>query len=204
MSLEQILHRISEQQDALRASLLTDAAFRSGILGVLSELLDQGLDFRITVNRKNPSQQLQSYRAGAASEREDQPDRKQVSTEESATVSVIEIWRQGRIRAVQGEIDNCAGRLGELANSHWGSRDPMTLLPYFKNPGVDEKLLAFASSLSAGEGRVAVLHTDLDRFKEINTALTETGGDAVIGEFAERLRRHFPRYGIVVRKGGDE
>jgi diguanylate cyclase (GGDEF)-like protein len=52
--------------------------------------------------------------------------------------------------------------------------------------------------------RVAVLLTDLDRFKEINDTLGHHHGDLLIREIARRIAANAPAVATVARLGGDE
>jgi diguanylate cyclase (GGDEF)-like protein/PAS domain S-box-containing protein len=52
--------------------------------------------------------------------------------------------------------------------------------------------------------RVAVLHLDLDRFKQINDAYGHAAGDSVLVAVAETLRTTVGTSGLVARTGGDE
>jgi diguanylate cyclase (GGDEF)-like protein len=53
-------------------------------------------------------------------------------------------------------------------------------------------------------GRVALLLIDLDGFKAVNDTLGHEAGDALLIEFAERLRQALPRTALPARLGGDE
>jgi diguanylate cyclase (GGDEF)-like protein len=52
--------------------------------------------------------------------------------------------------------------------------------------------------------RVAIIHMDLDNFKDINDSLGHDAGDLVLQEVAQRLRRSVRQDEEVVRVGGDE
>ncbi|MGB0514078.1 MAG: putative bifunctional diguanylate cyclase/phosphodiesterase, partial [Wenzhouxiangellaceae bacterium] len=68
------------------------------------------------------------------------------------------------------------------------------------------------ADLAGGSGRLGLLFIDLDDFKRINDTLGHDSGDAVLAEFAERLRRVLSGVEeadleikpIVARLGGDE
>ena len=55
-----------------------------------------------------------------------------------------------------------------------------------------------------GEGVLAVLYVDLDRFKDINDSLGHRTGDAVLLQMAERLTHHLRPADTLARLGGDE
>jgi diguanylate cyclase (GGDEF)-like protein/PAS domain S-box-containing protein len=81
------------------------------------------------------------------------------------------------------------------------THDPLTGLP---------NRVLFHSHLSAAcEGggpadSFAVLHLDLDHFKEVNDAYGHAAGDSLLKQFAERLKPCFQATGTVARLGGDE
>ncbi len=85
---------------------------------------------------------------------------------------------------------------------HLSLHDPLTGLPNRRY--VHELLAAALARADADGGGVAVLLLDLDRFKEINDALGQDTGDALLREAGERLRAHLDGRGVVARLGGDE
>ncbi len=96
-----------------------------------------------------------------------------------------------------------AARLRSQAaeTEHQAMRDALTGLP---NRALFNRLLEDALSSRRGEGSVAVLLMDLDRFKEINDTLGHFNGDVVIERVGERLRTVVREGDTVARLGGDE
>lgn len=60
------------------------------------------------------------------------------------------------------------------------------------------------ATLAAPSSRLAVFYLDLDRFKPINDTRGHHVGDRVLGEIADRLRRHLLPDQLAARIGGDE
>jgi diguanylate cyclase (GGDEF)-like protein len=89
----------------------------------------------------------------------------------------------------------------EARFQHLAMHDPLTGLPNrtMSNQRLEEGLL----SLAKGE-LLAVLYLDLDRFKRVNDSLGHPAGDALICEFAERLRHLTRAQDTISRIGGDE
>jgi diguanylate cyclase (GGDEF)-like protein/PAS domain S-box-containing protein len=59
-------------------------------------------------------------------------------------------------------------------------------------------------ALSTGEGPIAVLYLDVDRFKRINDSLGHAGGDALLVQIAARISTAVGSRATVGRLGGDE
>lgn len=113
-----------------------------------------------------------------------------------------EIWSLPAATTQRADPNELAGLIEEMIKRHWGGRDPHTMLPYLKNAGSPAQFAATVRSFKASP--VAVLHTDLDKFKAINDEVTEVGGNKVLAEFARRFRLAFAELGVTVRTGGDE
>ncbi len=80
--------------------------------------------------------------------------------------------------------------------------DPLTGVP--NRPHFVELLQAELQRSAAGEGQLAVLVLDIDRFSELNSLVWPERGDALLRRFAEILRSQAGSQGIVGRLGGDE
>jgi diguanylate cyclase (GGDEF)-like protein len=88
----------------------------------------------------------------------------------------------------------------ELA--HQAAHDDLTRLP---NRAETERLLGRAlTRAQRGDGRVAVLFVDLDRFKECNDSFGHAAGDFVLRTAAERMTTVVRPDDTVCRLGGDE
>ena len=67
----------------------------------------------------------------------------------------------------------------------------------------NRRMLELFKSHHRGEA-VAILHINLDHFKQVNDTFGHKAGDAVLRRVAEILRAHCPDNGLVSRIGGDE
>ncbi|WP_316235271.1 MULTISPECIES: GGDEF domain-containing protein [unclassified Bradyrhizobium] len=199
--MQQINDRIALLRERLINSIIPEAEFRAEIAGHLTELAKLGLQAQITI--KADEAELASYRANEAVDRAVPADyRNSVSERGKSVVSIVEAW-YGSGGRPEG-VDQCSNELGLLTNLHWGDRDPMTLLPFFKVAGTEKRVLEYAALLTGGDKQIAIVHIDLDKFKDVNTEFGEPGGDAVLVEFGRRLRETFSDDGVVFRKGGEE
>ncbi|QLF71339.1 EAL domain-containing protein [Peteryoungia desertarenae] len=80
--------------------------------------------------------------------------------------------------------------------------DPLTSLANRRK--LDMELDELSREGSRQRQRFAILHLDLDRFKEINDTLGHAAGDAMLVHASKILMRHVPRGDLVARIGGDE
>ncbi|WP_195838197.1 GGDEF domain-containing protein [Methylocystis rosea] len=102
------------------------------------------------------------------------------------------------------QIEDLARRLGDLALRHWAARDQGTLLPRLQDSGMPDRVLRSVQDMVSDARFLAVVHADLDKFKDINDSVGEAKGNVVIRAFADRLRNAFSDLGLVVRTGGEE
>jgi diguanylate cyclase (GGDEF)-like protein len=84
---------------------------------------------------------------------------------------------------------------------HTSLHDALTELP---NRRYLDKVLAERAAAARGEDGVALLHIDLDRFKQINDTLGHAAGDAMLVHVAKVLRDNVRADDFVARIGGDE
>ena len=100
------------------------------------------------------------------------------------------------LEARNGELEAARQRI-EFTAMH----DALTGLP--NRRFLDEVLADHAARFETGE-RAAVLHIDLDRFKQINDTLGHAAGDAMLVHTADILRAVARQGDFVARVGGDE
>jgi two-component system cell cycle response regulator len=107
---------------------------------------------------------------------------------------LIYIWL---IKPFVSARDEALAQVSQLAFT-----DPLTQLPNRRLLLMDLKRLMAGTVRHKDHG--ALLLIDLDRFKPINDALGHDAGDAVLVEFAKRLRSITRPEDVVGRLGGDE
>lgn len=181
--------------------MIPEAEFRQEMTGLLSEIRELGSEARITIKTNNSD--LAIYRANGAIDHTASADYRNTASEpDRAVISIVEAWDHSGNRP-EG-FEQCTNDLTLLTNAHWGDRDPMTLLPFFKVAGTEKRVLNYAASLVGRDRQIAIAHLDLDKFKDVNTEFGEPGGDAVLAEFGQRLRDAFSDDDVVFRKGGEE
>ena len=114
---------------------------------------------------------------------------------------------EDQARALENARDSEAEKSAELdvmraTAEHEALHDPLTGLA---NRRYLEREMERLAKASAGPGQgVAVLHVDLDRFKQINDTLGHAAGDFVLRHVASRLRQVVRGSDFVARVGGDE
>ncbi len=103
--------------------------------------------------------------------------------------------------------DEAEARNAELEHAknrieHNALHDPLTGLANRRK--LDHELDALSSHSPGERKRFAILHLDLDRFKQINDTLGHAAGDAVLIHAAKILSRNVREGDVVARIGGDE
>jgi diguanylate cyclase (GGDEF)-like protein len=85
---------------------------------------------------------------------------------------------------------------------HNALHDSLTGLPNRRY--LDEILEHYAAACARSGGYAALLHIDLDRFKQINDTLGHAAGDAMLVHAAQVLKANVRSQDFVARIGGDE
>jgi diguanylate cyclase (GGDEF)-like protein len=138
----------------------------------------------------------------------------------------VPVRRPGSVRGVLALYDRRGGRdfddgdlsaLGTLADQaaiavenvlaheeaqRLSHTDPLTGL--FNYRALRESLRREVERASRFGHQLAVLVLDLDRFKEVNDLHGHAAGDAVLAEFARRLRAEIREVDLAFRQGGEE
>lgn len=105
-----------------------------------------------------------------------------------------------------------AKRLAEARNAqleeanrrvrHTSLHDELTGLPNRRY--LMDHLDRLDSEAEMASGRIAILHMDLDRFKQVNDAYGHAAGDRLLQHAADLMRSVFRPHDLVARIGGDE
>jgi diguanylate cyclase (GGDEF)-like protein/PAS domain S-box-containing protein len=103
---------------------------------------------------------------------------------------------------IGGCIDLTERRESEERVEALAHRDPLTGLP--NRALLLDRLAQALAQAERGGHPLALLFTDLDRFKPVNDTLGHPVGDALLGQIAERLRAVLRDGDTVARLGGDE
>jgi len=100
------------------------------------------------------------------------------------------------------ETRNHELELAKARIEHNSLHDSLTGLPNRRY--LDDTLERYAEEVRAGGGYVALLHMDLDRFKQINDTLGHAAGDAMLVHAATMLKENVRPQDFLARIGGDE
>jgi len=100
------------------------------------------------------------------------------------------------------EARNTELEAAKAAIEHNALHDSLTGLPNRRY--LDEVLKERAEQAGRNDGTLALLHIDLDRFKQINDTLGHAAGDAMLVHAAYTLSAHCGPGDFVARIGGDE
>lgn len=114
------------------------------------------------------------------------------------------LYLQEAKSAVMRELQALNGRLEEArrAAENQALTDPLTGLS--NRRAVEIQMDVLLDQRSSQGGGFAVLHLDLDHFKQVNDSLGHAAGDQVLMNTATILREHIRRDDVAARVGGDE
>lgn len=116
----------------------------------------------------------------------------------------------GALRDGNGEVTHYVAILSRLGSNRENEARLYRLAHYDMLTGLPNRLMfqdrlnqALAAAGRSGHA-LAVMFLDLDGFKDINDALGHAAGDALLQQFAARLRDHTRASDTLARFGGDE
>lgn len=107
------------------------------------------------------------------------------------------------LKALKAEAERAAAQL-QIANEEIENQalhDELTGLP---NRRKMERYLMEKKNSQLGQQECAILHIDLDRFKQVNDTIGHAAGDHVLVEVAKALQSACNEDDLAVRIGGDE
>lgn len=115
----------------------------------------------------------------------------------------ISMRRTAQLQELTGQLRLTAKHLEERGEvlAHMATHDPLTGLPNRAALASDGLSIEPGAD---GNGDIAVLMLDLDRFKAVNDTLGHAAGDALLCQVAGRLRQTLRHTDFVARLGGDE
>ncbi|WP_430392052.1 sensor domain-containing protein [Dyella sp. 20L07] len=89
-----------------------------------------------------------------------------------------------------------------LKMAHLAQHDTLTGLP--NRSLLQSRLEQVLAAATRRHDQAALLHIDIDHFKQVNDTLDHVAGDALLRAFANHLRSHLRNEDTVSRVGGDE
>ena len=110
--------------------------------------------------------------------------------------------RDGSTLVLSALRDVSERHLLTMALKHEASTDPLTGVA--NRTVLMDRLRQALHRMERGNGVLAVLYVDLDRFKVVNDSLGHRVGDAILLKMAERLLHHIRPADTLARLGGDE
>jgi diguanylate cyclase (GGDEF)-like protein/PAS domain S-box-containing protein len=122
-----------------------------------------------------------------------------VNWDVTADVALNEALKRAKELA---EARNSALERARVSIEHNALHDSLTGLPNRRY--LDDVLNRHAATGYHGAGSIALLHMDLDRFKQINDTLGHAAGDAMLVHAAQVLQHNCGPDDFVARIGGDE
>lgn len=198
------IYGLTDLNQKLPASVWEDALHpddKDDVLAAMKIAISQGSDFDITYRIIRTDGEIRHLRA--TGNHYIDPD---------GTAKVLGInWDKTReyeqaaaLRHAKSETEkqNIALAAAHAEMEHLSNHDALTDLPNRRMLASYRKQVR--QRRIDGQLRSAVLHIDLDRFKQINDKFGHAAGDAVLCHVADILRRASTPNSIIARVGGDE
>ncbi len=109
---------------------------------------------------------------------------------------------QLKVAKAESDAKNAELEIAKSRIEHNALHDPLTMLANRRK--LDLELDQLSIDSHSAPQTFAILHLDLDRFKQINDTLGHAAGDAMLGHASKVLSRNVRRDDLVARIGGDE
>ncbi len=165
----------------------------------LFRTLDEGLKYRSQYRVILPDGSIRHIR-NVGSTHEDSDGKAKITGISWDVTDDVLMTEQLRAAKAMADVKNEELAHAKDSIEHNALHDPLTGLGNRRM--LDNEL----ETLSGSNGlvNVAILHIDLDRFKQINDTLGHAAGDAMLVHASEILRSNVRKNDIVARIGGDE
>ena len=188
--------------------LRTDADWRAGvhpddqplIAESMEETLRTGVRYDMQYRLRRPDGSERIVRSIASRYRAPDGSERLVGCNWDVTADVAIRQDLERAKAIaearNAELVEATARI-----EHTSLHDALTGLP---NRRYLDRILSERAEATDEQGGIALLHIDLDRFKQINDTLGHAAGDAMLVHVAKTLRANVRDDDFVARIGGDE
>lgn len=110
----------------------------------------------------------------------------------------------GQLESSKAKLQSQNGRLSEMRMTAERKANHDGLTGLLNRRGLDGVLSKLMEQAAGSEGKMALLHIDLDRFKHINDTLGHAAGDHILCTVAQCLKQNTEPTDYVARVGGDE
>ncbi len=200
MSYNALLDNLEGLNQRLKRGPISDRSFSQAFHLELEQALELGVWVKASVSDSH-GVSINEYEAGTV------PSGRSIDSknlDKGAAHLKVEHCRTAICKLEIDQVDNMVASFSNLVLTHWGPRDQGTLLPRLADAGEEARILQSIQEMIGRATFFAVLHTDLDKFKLVNTEFGETAGNKVIRAFANRMREELSDFGLVVRTGGEE
>jgi diguanylate cyclase (GGDEF)-like protein len=200
MSLDALIESLDRLTNRLQRSIVSDGYFESAFSALLELAAQVGLNVSFDVKDRD-GVRIASY-GEHPSEVKGKVDLRYLDDRAIEAEARVQKIKRTENEAV--DFEDILRKLFSAVGAHWGYRDVRSMLPGASDPSVAQRVLQSLYEQSQEAPWFAVLHGDLDKFKEINTNFGYEIGDKAIREFSDRMRAQLSATSIVVRIGGDE
>lgn len=200
MSLDALMVSLERLTSRLKRSIVSDGYFETAFGEILQLAAQVGLNVSFDVKDREGS--LLARYGTPPSVANGKLDLRNL--EDRAIEAEVQVQKLKKTEDGTVGFEEIVQRLFSAVGAHWGYRNERSMLPYASDQGVAHKVLQSLHEETQENRWFAVLHSDLDKFKEINSEFGFEVGNKAIREFSDRMRMILSATSIVVHTGGDE